>query len=87
MLSDIERKILRIIGNYDVRYRRTPTVHEIVIRTGRNRDKVLDVLSLLAQERYIKWSAEDPDYILILEAWERTNHHSTGPTWKVYGSN
>lgn len=78
MLSDIERKILRVIANYSAGRRRTPTVDELCIKTGRNRGGVMTVLEVLAREEYIEWRRSEPDKIVILEAWERK-----GPlTWQ-----
>ncbi|MBY0055003.1 hypothetical protein H7K32_25930 [Brevibacillus agri] len=71
MLSDIERKVLRIIGNYTVGRRRTPTVDELCIKTGRSRGGIMTVLEVLAREEYIEWNRMQPDDIELLEAWER----------------
>ncbi|MGG4496164.1 hypothetical protein [Brevibacillus reuszeri] len=48
MLSDIERKVLRVIGNYSAGRRRTPTVDELCIKTGRNRGGIMTVLEVLS---------------------------------------
>jgi len=45
MLSDIERKVLRIIANFSVGRRRTPTVDELCVKTGRSRSGVIEVLA------------------------------------------
>jgi hypothetical protein len=71
MLSDIERKLLRIIGNYSIGRHRTPTVDELCIKTGRNREGIMTVLEVLAREEYIEWQRSEPDKIVVLEAWER----------------
>jgi len=71
MLSDIERKVLRIIANFSVGRRRTPTVDELCVKTGRDRSGVLEVLAALAREEYIEWDRLHPDDIKLLEAWER----------------
>lgn len=71
MLSDIERKVLRIIGNYTVGRRRTPTIDELCIKTGRRRGGIMTVLEVLAREEYIEWNRMQPDDIELLEAWER----------------
>jgi hypothetical protein len=73
MLTDIERKTLRILGNFSAIRRRTPTVDELCIKTGRTRKGILKVLATLERERYIEWSPDFPDEIWILEAWERTS--------------
>ncbi|MDA5107163.1 hypothetical protein [Brevibacillus thermoruber] len=71
MLQDIERKVLRIIANFSVGRRRTPTVDELCVKTGRSRGGVMEVLAALAREAYIEWDRSRPDDIKLLEAWER----------------
>lgn len=71
MLSDIERKVLRVIANYSAGRRRTPTVEELCIKTGRNRGGMMTVLEVLANEEYIEWQRSQPDVMTVLEAWER----------------
>ncbi|GIO06192.1 hypothetical protein J31TS6_22200 [Brevibacillus reuszeri] len=71
MLSDIERKVLRVISNYSAGRRRTPTVDELCVKTGRNRGGIMTVLEVLAKEEYIEWQRSEPDKIDVLEAWER----------------
>jgi len=71
VLSDIERKVLRVIGNYSAGRRRTPTVDELSVKTGRSRGGILTVLDVLAREEYIEWQRAEPDKIEVLEAWER----------------
>ncbi|WP_342405636.1 hypothetical protein [Brevibacillus sp. FSL K6-2834] len=75
MLSDIERKILRVIANYSAGRRRTPTVDELCIKTGRSRGGIMEVLEVLKREEYINWDRMQPDKIELLEAWERGVHH------------
>ncbi len=71
MLSDIERKVLRVIANYSAGRRRTPTIDELCIKTGRNRGGIMIVLEVLAKEEYIEWQRSEPDVMTVLEAWER----------------
>lgn len=71
MLSDIERKVLRVIANYSAGRRRTPTIDELCIKTGRNRGGIMTVLEVLVREGYIEWQRSQPDQIVVLEAWER----------------
>lgn len=71
MLSDIERKVLRVIANYSAGRRRTPTIHELCTKTGRPRGGIMMVLEVLAKEKYIEWIRSAPDDINVLEAWER----------------
>lgn len=71
MFNDIERKILRIICNYELTWHMNPSIKELCIKTGRKPSDVMKVLSLLNKERYIKWTPHMPDDIVILERWER----------------
>lgn len=71
MLSDIERKILRIIGNFSAGRRRLPTIDELCIKTGRERGGIMTVLHSLASQEYIEWQRSEPDKMRLLEAWER----------------
>ncbi|KNB73783.1 helix-turn-helix domain-containing protein [Brevibacillus reuszeri] len=71
MLSDIERKVLRVIGNYSAGRRRTPSVDELCVKTGQSRGGIMTVLDVLASEEYIEWQRSEPDKIEVLEAWER----------------
>ncbi|MED4779421.1 hypothetical protein [Brevibacillus choshinensis] len=71
MLSDIERKILRIIANYSAGRRRTPTIDELCVKTGRSRGGIMSVLDVLAREEYIEWQRVEPDKMTVIEAWER----------------
>lgn len=75
LLSDIERKVLRVIANYSAGRRRTPTVDELCIKTGRSRGGIMEVLEVLKREEYIEWDRMKPDKIELLEAWERGVHH------------
>ncbi|TQK41987.1 hypothetical protein FB479_11688 [Brevibacillus sp. AG162] len=71
MLSDIERKVLRVISNYSAGRRRTPTVDELCIKTGRDRGGIMTVLGVLAKEEYIEWHRSEPDKMEVYETWER----------------
>ncbi|HZH59187.1 MAG TPA: hypothetical protein VEY70_06385 [Metabacillus sp.] len=71
MLSDIDRKVLRIIGNFSAGRKRLPTIDELCIKTGRSVAGIFDVLRVLAEQEYIEWDRSQPDNIVLLEAWER----------------
>lgn len=71
MLQDIERKVLRIIGNYSVGRGRLPSIDELCIKTGRSRAGMYQVLDVLAKEEYIEWTPHAPDRMVLLDAWER----------------
>lgn len=70
-LSDIERKVLRIIGNYSAMKPRPPSVDEICVKTGRSREGVMAVLEVLSSEEYIEWKRSEPDNIEVITSWER----------------
>ncbi len=69
-LSDIERKVLRIICNYDIVCHTPPTIEELCIKTGRHPRDMAKILTYLNQKKYIQWSEYQPND-LILERWER----------------
>jgi SOS-response transcriptional repressor LexA len=65
MLSDIEQKVMRIIEN-DVRMKdRTPTIGELMQRTGRTRSGIMQILKRLNDEKMIQWSLDNPEKILL----------------------
>jgi len=70
MLSDRDRKLLRIIANYSIGRNRFPTLRELQIKSGRAKDDVIAGLKLLEQEQYIE--LDDMGQVRkLLEAWER----------------
>lgn len=72
MLSDYERKVLRILYNYKSGRRRFPTVHELTVKTGKYKADVMAALEALITARYIHWEDKsDTANIVILEGWER----------------
>lgn len=71
MLSDSERKTLRILYNVLTKTRQTPSVSELCVKTGRTREAVLQALGGLAKQRYVDWSPARPNRIVLLEGWER----------------
>ena len=70
MLSDRDRKLLRIIANYSAGRGRFPTLKELQIKSGRSRPDVMAGLKVLEQERYIELD-ENGQIRNLLEAWER----------------
>lgn len=70
MLSDRDRKLLRIIANYSAGRGRFPTLKELQIKSGRSRADVMDGLKVLEQERYIELDGNG-QIRNLLEAWER----------------
>lgn len=72
MLSDYERKVLRILYNYSSGRRRLPTVHELTVKTGKYKADVMAALEALITAQYIHWEDKsDTANIVILEGWER----------------
>jgi hypothetical protein len=70
MLSDRDRKILRIIANFRAGRNRFPTLRELQIKTGRPEWDIVRGLKVLAEQRYIELEVEERIKAL-LEAWER----------------
>ncbi|NQF16091.1 hypothetical protein HPY31_19520 [Brevibacillus sp. HB1.3] len=71
MLADIERKVLRIIGNYYAMKPNPPSIDVICVKTGRSHEGVMTVLEVLAREEYIEWRREKPDKMEVITSWER----------------
>ncbi|WP_458122819.1 hypothetical protein [Paenibacillus sp. Z3-2] len=72
MLTDYERKILRILFNYSSGRRRLPTIHELTVKTGKGKPDVMSALEGLVAAEYIHWEdRSDTANIVILEGWER----------------
>lgn len=69
-LSDIERKVLRIIinvSNYG-RSPKMPTVPDLKWRTGRSERGIYRVLAGLNHKGYIEWSRQEPHKIVLLRS-------------------
>lgn len=72
MLTDYQRKVLRILYNYKGVRRVFPTIHELMNKTGKDQPDVMAALDTLIAERYIHWDDKsDTANIVILEGWER----------------
>ncbi|MNR93696.1 hypothetical protein D3C72_247550 [compost metagenome] len=73
MLSDFERKLLRILYNYSLKYRVMPDLETLMRLTGRHRSQeVTGGLLGLEKDNYIAWSDKDDlQSIVIIEGWER----------------
>lgn len=72
MLTDFERKVLRILYNYSSGRRRLPTIHELTVKTGKYKVDVMSALEALITAQYINWEDKsDTSNIVILEGWER----------------
>ncbi len=72
MLTDYQRKVLRILYNYKGGRRRFPTIHELTVKTGKHKPDVTAALDALITAQYIHWEDKsDTTHIVILEGWER----------------
>jgi hypothetical protein len=72
MLTDYERKVLRILYNYSSGRRRLPTIHELTVKTGKGDKVVMSALETLITTEYIHWEDKsNTANIVILEGWER----------------
>lgn len=72
MLSDIERKLLRILYNFSAQQRRMPVMDELAIKTGRQPEQIKQALDGLERANYIAWQDKSSTQnILIIEGWER----------------
>lgn len=72
VLTDYQRKILRILYNYKGGRRRFPTIHELTVKTGKHKPDVMAALDALVDAEYIHWEDKsDTANIVILEGWER----------------
>lgn len=72
MLDDLERKLLRILYNFNSQRHRMPTKPELERTTGRRYPDIEKALNTLVQERYIFWPDKPRlDTIVILDGWER----------------
>jgi len=72
MLTDFERKVLRILWNFQSGRRRLPTYTELVNKTGKSESDVKAALEALTTALYLDWTDKStPENIVILEGWER----------------
>lgn len=55
MLTDFERKLLRILYNYSSAHRRMPTLLELECKTGRTAAVIHNGLAGLMKQKYIEW--------------------------------
>lgn len=71
MLDDIERKLLRILFNFNATRHRMPTMPELIRKSGRKRVDIYAGLRGLVEKEYILWP-DNPklETIVILHSWE-----------------
>lgn len=88
MLSDMERKLLRILYNFATQRHRMPTIDELEVKTGRSKHDIFAGLRGLVEQSYIFWP-DNPrlDTIVILEAWERDQPLKSPKITTTTGSN
>ncbi|MCY9687679.1 MarR family transcriptional regulator [Paenibacillus larvae] len=70
MLSDLERKTLRILYNFSNLNRRMPNIKELEKKTGARTANIFSALDGLQKQGYIEWQPRDTKSIKIVNAWE-----------------
>ncbi|WP_028559002.1 hypothetical protein [Paenibacillus pinihumi] len=70
MLSDLERKVLRICYNYSVANRRPPTIRELCIKTGKPIGRIKFILHQLTAKQFLEWNPERHGEMRVIQAWE-----------------
>lgn len=72
MLTDIERKMLRILHNYSTVHHHMPSPQLLRAKTGRNEAGIAKVLAGLAEKGYIDWSMGSPiSKVVIIHPFEK----------------
>lgn len=68
MLTDLERKLLRIIFNYSFMRSKMPEICELETKTGRTISDIIKGIEGLEQKEFIRWDGKPQlDHILILQ--------------------
>ncbi|WP_152532856.1 hypothetical protein [Paenibacillus larvae] len=70
MLSDLERKTLRILYNFSNLNRRMPNIKELEKKTGARAANIFSALDCLQKQGYIEWQPRNTQSIKIINAWE-----------------
>ncbi|MDP5274469.1 hypothetical protein [Chengkuizengella axinellae] len=70
MLTDLQRKVLRILYNYSATRRRMPTIPGLEIKTGKDEKTVRQVLNGLVKGGYIECPDGDTQDIKIIMTWD-----------------
>jgi hypothetical protein len=76
MLSDPERKLLRILNNYILKHRCTPRFNDLKSMTGKREYQIKKSLNILKEKEFIVWDGTSTRSIILIKAWE---DHSTPP--------
>jgi len=73
MLPDFERKLLRIMYNYSLKYRKMPEMRELQRLTGRHRSSEIEnALLWLENHHYISWENKSyAESVRIIQGWEQ----------------
>ncbi|MDP5276343.1 helix-turn-helix domain-containing protein [Chengkuizengella axinellae] len=66
MLTDLQRKVLRILYNYSATRKRMPSINEIEIKTGKDEKTVRSTLNGLVKGGYIECDGGDTQDIKII---------------------
>ncbi|MFB7817434.1 hypothetical protein ACFC0X_25095 [Paenibacillus chitinolyticus] len=69
MLSDTERKVLRILYNFSSVHHCMPDLSELETKSGSNQEKLKQALSTLREQGYIMGNKLSE--VKIIEAWPR----------------
>jgi len=70
MLSDIERKTLRILDNYSKTNNRMPSLVDLKRKTGRRDKDLLSALRVLVDKHFIVWDGGSFETIRIVQPFE-----------------
>lgn len=65
-LTDIERKMLNILRNYNTLHHGIPPMRLLRAKTGRNEEGVMKVLDGLAKKGYIQWDRSMPLFKIVI---------------------
>lgn len=78
MLTDLERKALRILFNFSNLYRRMPTMKELEKKTGACAVNIFKALDGLYKQGYITWQPRVVQSIQIINVWEDSPRNYNG---------
>src|SRR4051794_20804955 len=81
MLNDYERKLLRILHNFQTGRRRNPSIEELVRKTGRWPWQILRTLQSLTDKQFIVRDPERHEQLQIIRAWEEQYRHRDTKKW------
>lgn len=71
MYPDIERKVMTIIRNSLLTKHRTPTLQELMTRTGRSRKGIEHTLNELNGKDIILWNIAQPNEMQLLRRQDK----------------